>query len=97
MSILRSENIHKSYTETQDRVDVLKGINLEVSEGETLAIIGPSGAGKSTLLHIIGCIEPPTSGEIKIHDENVANNGGILCDMVSVDNYSCDGPSGIVQ
>jgi len=50
---------------------VLKGINLQVLPGESLAITGPSGAGKSTLLNIMGTLEPPSKGEVFFNDSNV--------------------------
>lgn len=64
MSILKTHNIAKSYTDTQKRVEVLRGIDLEVQEGESLAIVGPSGAGKSTLLHVLGGLDKPDRGEV---------------------------------
>ena len=61
-TMLRMTDIHKSY----GRIEVLKGINLEVRQGEVLAIIGPSGSGKSTLLRCINRLETIQSGEIEI-------------------------------
>lgn len=63
---LRLTGIVKSYREGDSRLDVLKGANLEISEGELVALVAPSGAGKSTLLHIAGLLEAPDSGEILI-------------------------------
>lgn len=56
-------DIKKSYTLPGRVVEVLKGINLEIKEGEFLSIMGPSGSGKSTLLNLIGCLDRPTSGK----------------------------------
>ncbi|NTV28713.1 MAG: ABC transporter ATP-binding protein [Candidatus Omnitrophica bacterium] len=64
MTCLKAENIYKSYTDTNRRVDVLKGINLSIEAGETIAIIGPSGAGKSTLLHVLGGLDSPDRGKV---------------------------------
>ncbi len=71
MVILKAQNITKSYTDTQKRVDVLKGIDLEVASGETVAIVGPSGAGKSTLLHILGGLDGPDKGHVLFGDRDL--------------------------
>lgn len=66
MTIIRAENIHKTYLETQVPVKALRGVDLTVEEGEFTAIVGPSGSGKSTLLNIIGGLDTPTEGEIEV-------------------------------
>jgi lipoprotein-releasing system ATP-binding protein len=58
------QNIRKTYAHLGESIEVLKGINLNVVFGESLAIMGASGVGKSTLLHIMGSLEPPTEGRI---------------------------------
>ncbi len=65
--LLKSENICKAYTDTQKRVEVLKGIDLEVGQGESVAIVGPSGAGKSTLLHVLGGLDVPDQGVVLLN------------------------------
>ncbi|MDA8215002.1 MAG: ABC transporter ATP-binding protein [Nitrospiraceae bacterium] len=57
------DDIKKSYILPGGVVEVLKGITLEIKEGEFLSIMGPSGSGKSTLLNLIGCLDRPTSGK----------------------------------
>ena len=69
--MLRIENIHKRFENNGKIIQVLKGINLQVLAGESLAITGPSGAGKSTLLNIMGTLEPPSKGEVFFNDSNV--------------------------
>ncbi len=65
--VLKTANLKKSYSiGTPAQVDVLKGIDLEIAEGEIVAVIGPSGVGKSTLLHVIGALDKPTSGTVEI-------------------------------
>lgn len=69
-TILKSENIVKSYTKLQKVTPVLKNVSLSISEGEFISIVGPSGAGKSTILHIIGGIDKPDSGKSVIYLDN---------------------------
>ncbi|MBF0595623.1 MAG: ABC transporter ATP-binding protein [Candidatus Omnitrophica bacterium] len=69
--MLEVQNIFKSYTDTQKRVDVLKGVSLSVTEGESVAIVGPSGAGKSTLLHIAGGLDRPNAGTVVFKGQDV--------------------------
>ena len=61
--ILQLNSVYKNYYRGKTEVPVLKDINLQVSEGEYLAIMGPSGSGKTTLMNLIGCLDVPTSGE----------------------------------
>lgn len=62
--MIRLEDVHKSF----GNLEVLKGINLHVAEGEKLVIIGPSGSGKSTLIRCMNYLEEPTSGKVYIHN-----------------------------
>ena len=61
--ILQLNSVFKNYYRGKTEVPVLKDINLEIDEGEYLAIMGPSGSGKTTLMNLIGCLDVPTSGE----------------------------------
>ena len=61
--ILELKSVHKNYYRGKTEVPVLKDIDLQVEEGEYLAIMGPSGSGKTTLMNLIGCLDVPTSGE----------------------------------
>jgi lipoprotein-releasing system ATP-binding protein len=69
--LLRSEGVRKTYTKDGAPVEVLRGVDLDVREGETLAILGSSGAGKSTLLHVLGTLEAPTAGKILYFGQDV--------------------------
>ena len=60
-------NIVKQYQMGEEVQTILKGINLDIWEGEFLSVLGPSGSGKSTLMNIIGCLDTPTSGEYMLH------------------------------
>jgi lipoprotein-releasing system ATP-binding protein len=67
---LQVTNLHKEYPTRSGPLVVLQGISLEMNRGEALAIMGPSGSGKSTLLHILGTLEPPTSGTIQLDEQD---------------------------
>ncbi|RMG02968.1 MAG: ABC transporter ATP-binding protein [Nitrospirae bacterium] len=69
--MIRAEGIKKSFQTEAGRIDVLKGIDLEVKPGEMIAILGASGVGKSTLLHILGTIDRPTEGRLFYEGEDV--------------------------
>ncbi len=70
-SILLTDNIYKSYMMDSRSIEVLKGIDLEISEGEIVAVMGPSGVGKSTLLHILGALDRPSSGSVIIDGTDI--------------------------
>ena len=73
MRILKLTDICKDYMQGKESVRVLKNINLEVEQGDYIAIMGPSGSGKSTLMNIIGCLDVPTSGEYELNGNNLRN------------------------
>lgn len=64
------EGIHKTYSVNNVLVEVLKGIDLVIPKGQVLAIVGASGVGKSTLLHVLGLLDRPTKGTVRIADED---------------------------
>jgi lipoprotein-releasing system ATP-binding protein len=61
-ALFRAQNIEKSYREGEHLLEVLKGVDLTISRGETIAIVGVSGTGKTTLLHVLGTLDRPTRG-----------------------------------
>ena len=65
-TVVRTENITKTYNPTSLPVHALKGVNLVIEEGEFTAIVGPSGSGKSTLLNLIGGLDQPTTGKVSV-------------------------------
>ena len=70
--VISCENLSKVYQDGNNHVEVLKGVNLALNQGEMLAIVGSSGSGKSTLLHILGTLDSATSGSAKIKNQEVA-------------------------
>lgn len=68
--ILSARDVRKSYGSGANRLDALKGVSLDVREGESIAIIGKSGSGKSTLMHVLALLDQPTDGTIQLagHD-----------------------------
>src|SRR5512147_2197005 len=65
--LIRTENLQKAYGDGR-RLEVLRGLDLEIGAGERVAIVGESGAGKSTLLHLLGALDVPTSGQVFFDD-----------------------------
>ncbi len=74
------EGLNKSYGATSNKVEVLKDVNLEVSRGERLAVVGASGAGKTTLMHILGVLDKPTSGRVRVEEQDVFSLAGVELD-----------------
>ena len=70
--IIQIRDLRKVYHVGNVEVPALRGLNMDVGQGEFLAIVGPSGSGKSTLFHIIGGLTPPTSGRVRVADRELA-------------------------
>lgn len=71
-NIIEIKNLNKFFGEGENRVHILKNINLEIQQGDFIAIIGTSGSGKSTLMNIIGCLDTPTNGSYAITGQETA-------------------------
>jgi len=70
------EDLHKSFVHMGRELSVLRGIDLTIEQGDVMAIVGPSGAGKSTLLHCIGTLDLPTSGRIRLGNDELTGLSG---------------------
>ena len=70
-AVIQCQNVGKTYDDGSLKVEVLRNIDFQVASGEGIGIIGASGSGKSTLLHILGGLDKPTSGEVKIQGQGL--------------------------
>ncbi|MCR5285701.1 MAG: ABC transporter ATP-binding protein [Treponema sp.] len=71
-NVVKLIDVVKTYQMGENKVEALRGISFEISQGEFLAIMGPSGSGKSTCMNMIGCLDRPTSGIVKINGKETA-------------------------
>ena len=76
MALIELRNVTKRYRVGEQEINALAGIDLEIGQGEFAAIIGPSGSGKSTLMHLLGCLDTPSTGTMKIDDVDVSKASG---------------------
>jgi putative ABC transport system ATP-binding protein len=75
-ALVRVHGVHKHFTRGSERIDVLKGVNLEISQGDFLALMGPSGSGKTTLLNLMGGLDTPTEGAVHVNGVPVSSLSG---------------------
>ncbi len=72
MTISSMENVVKNYKVGKIEVPALRGVSLNIEEGDFISIAGPSGSGKTTMLNLLGCLDKPTEGAIKVNDQDVS-------------------------
>ncbi|MGE0866831.1 MAG: ABC transporter ATP-binding protein [Vicinamibacterales bacterium] len=78
-ALVKVNGVHKYFTRGSERIDVLKGVNLEIPKGDFLALMGPSGSGKTSLLNLMGGLDQPSAGTIEVGGTNIAAlSGGML-------------------
>src|SRR5262245_11842747 len=73
--LVRVRDVHKHFTRGSERIEVLKGVNLDIQQGDFLALMGPSGSGKTTLLNLMGGLDEPSAGGVEV--------GGVRIDDLS--------------
>ncbi|HPD56795.1 MAG TPA: ABC transporter ATP-binding protein [Smithellaceae bacterium] len=69
--MIELKNLSKTFVKDGNKIEVLRGLNLEIAPGDSLAVLGVSGAGKSTLVHILGTLDHPTAGYMHVNGVNV--------------------------
>ena len=74
--LVKVKDVHKHFTRGSERIDVLKGVNLDIPKGDFLALMGPSGSGKTTLLNLIGGLDTPTGGAVEVDGVPVSTLSG---------------------
>jgi putative ABC transport system ATP-binding protein len=75
-ALVRIRDVHKYFTRGNERIDVLQGVNLDIPQGEFLALMGPSGSGKTTLLNLMGGLDQPSAGTIAVGGTDIGKLSG---------------------
>jgi len=75
-SLVKINGVHKYFTRGSEKIDVLKGVNLDIPKGDFLALMGPSGSGKTTLLNVMGGLDQPSSGSIEVGGTDIVDLSG---------------------
>ncbi len=76
MDIIQFENVSKTYVVGEVETRALDGVSLNIQDGEFTALVGPSGSGKTTMLQLMGCLDKPNSGVVKINEQDVTRLSG---------------------
>ncbi len=78
-SLVKVRDVSKHFTRGTERIDVLRGVNLDIPKGDFLALMGPSGSGKTTLLNLMGGLDAPTGGDVEVDGVRISSlSGGAL-------------------
>jgi len=72
MSLVTADNLEKTYRIGEISVNAIRGVNFTIEPASFVSFVGPSGSGKSTLLNMIGCLDPPTAGSLKVVGQDIA-------------------------
>ncbi len=72
MSVIRTENMSRTFIVGNSTVNALRGVSIEVKAGEFVALMGPSGSGKSTMMHLLGCLDTPSAGRYLLEERDVS-------------------------
>src|SRR5678809_33985 len=75
-ALVKVRDVHKHFTRGGERIDVLKGVNLDIPSGDFLALMGPSGSGKTTLLNLMGGLDTPSGGSITVGGDHIDSMSG---------------------
>ena len=74
-TVLEAKDVFKHFDDGKTKVEVIKGLSLQVNAGEFVSIVGSSGSGKSTLLHVLGGLDQPTQGQVFLQGQRFDNLG----------------------
>src|SRR5688572_33402313 len=75
-ALVQIRDVHKHFTRGNERIDVLKGVTLDIPAGDFLALMGPSGSGKTTLLNLMGGLDTPSEGAIEVAGDRLDRMSG---------------------
>jgi putative ABC transport system ATP-binding protein len=85
-ALVQIRDVHKHFTRGSERIEVLKGVSLDIPQGDYLALMGPSGSGKTTLLNLMGGLDTPTDGDVEIDGQFVSSLRGSRLSRWRADN-----------
>ena len=91
MSVIQLDDVTKSYQVGEVETHALNGVSLNIEQGEFTALVGPSGSGKTTMLQLMGCLDKPDTGDVKINGQDVINLNANQRADISTENISTTG------